>query len=83
MSKTALLLFAAVLGAAAQETKEILEKLGEIMGLQVLTPVVQHTMKREELKGYFEDRIKEAVKPEEIRIEELACFLHRNFVVDL
>ncbi|MFN7924314.1 MAG: hypothetical protein U0Q16_29700 [Bryobacteraceae bacterium] len=67
---TSLLL--AALAAAAQDNQEILSKLSEITGLAVLRPVVQHNMKRSELKSYFEARIAEAVKPEEIRLEELA-----------
>jgi hypothetical protein len=38
----------------------------------MLRPVRQRMMARADLKAYFEARIKEVVKPEEIRIEELA-----------
>jgi len=69
--RVAALLVLAVHAAAAQETKEILDKLTEITGLAILKPVAQSTMKREELKDYFDQRIKEVIKPEEIRIEEL------------
>lgn len=64
--------FLAALAAFAQDNQEILKKLSEITGLAVLRPVAQHTMKRSELKSYFESRIAEVVKPEEIRLEELA-----------
>ncbi|MEZ5356871.1 MAG: hypothetical protein R2762_29890 [Bryobacteraceae bacterium] len=70
------LLFIVVLlmpaAAAAQETAEILAQLSGITGLEVRERVIEHTMKRDELKAYFDERIDEAVKPEEIRIEELA-----------
>lgn len=70
MIRTLLFLFAAS-ACLAQDTREILRKLAEITGLSLKTPVKQHTMRRDELKGYFEARIKESVKPEEIRLEEL------------
>ena len=62
----------ATLAATAQENEAILKGLAEITGLAMLKPVVQITMPREKLKAYFDERINEAVKPEEIRIEELA-----------
>ncbi|MEZ5401349.1 MAG: hypothetical protein R2729_16890 [Bryobacteraceae bacterium] len=62
----------AVMAAPAQETAEILAELAAITGLEVKSPVIEHTMKREELKEYFEERIGDVVKPEEIRVEELA-----------
>ena len=58
--------------ARAEETEDILKKLSGITGLAMLKPVNQITMKREQLKDYFDQRIKEVVKPEEIRLEELA-----------
>lgn len=66
-----LILLLAALAALAQDTKKHLEDLAGITGLSLLKPVEQQTMARDQLKGYFEDRIKEVVKPEEIRIEEL------------
>jgi hypothetical protein len=63
---------AVIAAAAAQETTEILAQLSEITGFEVKYQVVEHTMKREDLKQYFDERINEVVKPEEIRIEELA-----------
>ncbi len=61
----------AAVSAAAQSRQEILGRLSEITGLAVRRPVAEKTMARAELKAYFEARIKEVVKPEEIRIEEL------------
>jgi hypothetical protein len=66
-----LLLLWAALSAAAQEHAEFLKKLSEVTGFSMIRPVDQKAMRREELKAYFEERIKEVVKPEEIRIEEL------------
>ena len=68
---TVLLVLLLSLAAAAQETRDILAQLSKITTLAVLKPVVQQTMKRDQLKDYFEARIKEVVKPEEIRVEEL------------
>lgn len=53
------------------QTDSILAELSAITGMRVLRPVKQDIMSRDQLKGYFEERIKEVVKPEEIRIEEL------------
>ncbi|MBL8290814.1 MAG: hypothetical protein JNN08_03200 [Bryobacterales bacterium] len=68
-----LLLFAAVAAfGASPQIPDILKQLSAITGLEIRKPVVQHTMQRNELKAYFEKRIKEVTKPEEIRLEELA-----------
>jgi len=68
-----LLLFLAVAAfGASPQISEILKQLSAITGLDVKKPVVQHTMQRHELQAYFEKRIKEVTKPEEIRLEELA-----------
>jgi hypothetical protein len=66
------LVLAAVTSAPAQENEVILKGLAEITGLAMLRPVAQVTMPREKLKAYFDERINEVVKPEEIRLEELA-----------
>jgi len=58
--------------APAQENEAILKSLAEITGLAMLRPVTQITMPREKLKAYFDERINEVVKPDEIRLEELA-----------
>lgn len=62
----------AAMAVPAQENEAILKGLAEITGLAMLKPVAQITMPREKLKAYFEERIKEVVKPDEIRLEELA-----------
>ncbi len=62
----------AAVAPGQSDNDEILQKLAEITGMAVLRPVDQITMPREKLKGYFEQRIAEVVKPEEIRREELA-----------
>ena len=56
----------------AEDNEAILRSLSDITGLAMLKPVAQITMPREKLKSYFDERISEVVKPEEIRIEELA-----------
>jgi hypothetical protein len=61
--------------AQAQDSKEILAQLTKITGLAIVKPVDQQTMRRDQLKEYFEARIKEVVKPEEIRVEELTLKL--------
>jgi hypothetical protein len=65
-------LLAAAAAAPAQENEVILKGLAEITGLAMLKPVAQITMPREKLKAYFDERINEVVKPDEIRLEELA-----------
>jgi len=65
-------LFVSVAIGWSETPEEILQRLSEITGLKVIRKVDQQTMKRDQLKAYFEERIKEVVKPEEIRVEELA-----------
>lgn len=70
-----LILFCATLApgfAATAENDAILKSLAEITGLARLKPVAQITMQRDKLNAYFNERINEAVKPEELRLEELA-----------
>ena len=69
--RLALFLWCAWAALAQDPTVDILKKLSQASGLAVLKPVLQQTMARDQLKSYFEERIKEVVKPEEIRIEEL------------
>lgn len=57
--------------ASASEIEEILKGLSEITGLRPLKQVKSETMDKEQLKRYIDDRMKEAVKPEQIRAEEL------------
>ena len=67
-----LTILASAAAASAQENEVILKGLAEITGLAMLKPVAQVTMPRDKLKTYFDERINEVVKPEEIRLEELA-----------
>ena len=50
---------------------DIVRGLSEITGLAPLKKIEHDTMTRDRLKVFFEERIREVVKPEEIRIEEL------------
>lgn len=52
------------------EVGSILKELSEITGLKPLKPVAHDTMDREQLKRYIQKKIREEVKPEEIRAEE-------------
>lgn len=49
----------------------IVAELSRITGLEAKREVVYETMNKEQLRAYFEKRIREVVKPEEIRVEEL------------
>ena len=55
-----------------EEIDSILNELSEITGFKKIKPVRTSTMKRPELKGFFEKRIQEVVDPNEIRAEEIA-----------
>lgn len=61
----------------------ITKELSEITGWKLKRPVPNDTMTREALKKYIQQKIKEQVKPEEIRLEELALkkfgFLPQEF----
>jgi hypothetical protein len=81
MKKTLLALaFLAALPAAVaydgaalfSDIGSITEELSEISGLKILKPVPHDTLTREGLKVYIQKKIKDEVKPEEIRTEELA-----------
>ena len=50
---------------------EIVKELSRITGWPLLKKVQYDSMNRGQLKAYFEKRIREVVKPEEIRVEEL------------
>ena len=52
------------------EVGSILKELSEITGLKPLKPVAYDTMDRAQLKRYIQKKIREEVKPEEIRAEE-------------
>ena len=72
-----LLLTAAAPSAAAQSRDELFKEidtifadLSKITGLAAKHPVRHDFIRRAELKSFLEKRMKEAVKPEEIRAEE-------------
>lgn len=50
---------------------EIVAELSRITGWPLLKKVQYESMNRDQLKAYFEKRIREVVEPEEIRAEEL------------
>jgi hypothetical protein len=54
------------------EIDEIMGELTKISGLKALAPVPCRRIPKGEVKGFLEQRVKEAVKPEEIRAEEVA-----------
>lgn len=72
MYRLFLYLAAAAAFGSSPQIPEILRQLSAITGLDIKKAVVQHTMQRSELQAYFEKRIKEVTKPEEIELEELA-----------
>ncbi len=51
---------------------EIMTELSMISGLKVLSPVQYSRIPKNEVKPFLEQRVKEVVKPEEIRAEEAA-----------
>lgn len=53
------------------QIQPILEGLGEITGWQVKKQVVADYLSKDKLGDFFERRVKEVVKPEEMRIESL------------
>ncbi len=59
-------------GAAETDIPAILAELSEITGLRPMRPVRQESIDKEGLRRYLESRMKESVKPEELRAEELA-----------
>jgi hypothetical protein len=54
-----------------REIEEILAELSKITGLKPLKPVAHSMIGREQVKQFLEGRIKEEIKPEELRAEEL------------
>jgi len=57
--------------AATERLDEFVAELSEITGFTQRRPIASSTITRYELKRYLEDRIRDEVDPEEIRIEEL------------
>lgn len=54
-----------------QDIGRIMATLQEITGLKPLKPVASEIISRERVKQFLEDRIRDEVKPEELRAEEL------------
>ena len=54
-----------------QEIEAIVADLGQITGLKLTKPLRHDLIGRNEVKQFLEQRIKEEVKPEELRAEEL------------
>ncbi|MBI4910736.1 MAG: hypothetical protein HY820_44390 [Acidobacteria bacterium] len=54
-----------------REIEEIMKDLSEITGLKMRRRVASDTINKDGLRKFLEERLKEAVKPEEIRAEEL------------
>ena len=57
------------------EIEEILAQLSEITGWKAPKKVDSDTITKDGLKGFLESRMKEVVKPEEIRAEEVSLKL--------
>jgi hypothetical protein len=58
--------------AIFKEIDELVADLERFTGLKALRKVPSDTISKEGLKQFLEERIKEAVKPEEVRAEEIA-----------
>ena len=56
----------------AQELDDAVQQLSKITGLQPLKRVRQDTITRDGVRKFLEQKLKEEVKPEDIRLEELA-----------
>ncbi len=54
------------------EVDEIMAELSRISGLKMLSPVRCERIPKSEVKAFLQQRVKEVVKPEEIRAEEAA-----------
>ncbi|MBI5281376.1 MAG: hypothetical protein HY858_06810 [Candidatus Solibacter usitatus] len=75
-----LILAAALTGAVwgqggvppAAQVEQVTREIAEITGLAVKRPIPMETITREGWKKWVEDEIRQNVKPEEIRVEELA-----------
>ena len=59
------------LGAQAQTVDQFLTALADISGMKALRPVPQARMTRDQLRVYFEKRLRDSAKPEQTRLEEL------------
>ena len=88
MNRAALLLLTASLLAAADAPgrdaiDSAMSQLAEITGFSVKHPVAFELISRKQVNQFVKDRIQEAVKPEELRAEELTLkkfgFVPQNF----
>lgn len=83
LSLALLILFWRPLVAADGDIQKILADLAEITGWKSTPSVRQEAMDREGLRRYLEARMKEAVKPKDLRAEELTLkkfgFVPQNF----
>ncbi len=61
----------ALTAASAQNVDEIMKSLAQISGLKALKPVPQERMTREDLRKFFDKRMRDTMKPEQVRREEL------------
>jgi len=59
---------------------QMLASLGEIMGLKLLRPIERSLLTRDEINQLVEQRIREEIKPEDVRLDEL--FLKKFGLVD-
>jgi hypothetical protein len=59
---------------------QMLASLGEIMGLKVLKPIERSVLTRDEINQLVAKRIREEIKPEDVRLDEL--FLKKFGLVD-
>ncbi len=58
-------------GEVFREIDTILAELSQITGFRPLKPIQREMIGRDQVKRFLEDRIREVVKPEELRAEEL------------
>lgn len=57
---------------SAEQIQKILTQISEITGMELKRPVPITVMNKEEWRHWVDDRMKESVKPEELRVEETA-----------
>ncbi len=81
MSRRGLLLLIPVLAwlapleAGRQENgadiAQAIEELAQVTGLRARRPIRHETIRRDQVEGFLKDRVKEAIKPEQLRAEEI------------
>jgi hypothetical protein len=57
---------------SAEQVRKILTQISEITGMALKRPVPIAVMNKEEWRKWVDDRLRESVKPEELRVEETA-----------